>query len=229
MILRTHLFRRKILVGAASLAGICGDARQAIADEVPALTNETEPDTSPALASVNNPFIQYGVALATEFVGGSNALCNPSSKVVPQCILGSGAGLVFPRVGWRSPGHWYVGGAYEFSKHDASTVYLLPILQQLRGEARYYFLEGHVGTPFVEGSLGVAGYGNEWTVDSYGPTASISLGIEAQLSRYTVVGATLACRGIHFGGFTDSAGNARDSGFAQLIGLSVILEARDPY
>ncbi len=86
-----------------------------------------------------------------------------------------------------------------------------------------------MGTPFVEASLGVAGYGNEWTVDAYGPVVSLSLGIEAQLSRNTVVGATLACRAIHFSEFTDSAGNVRDSGFTQIMGLNVILEAREPY
>ncbi len=180
-------------------------------------------------ATVTNPFVQYGVAFTTELVAASDALCTSSASAVPRCVLGSGAGLVFPRVGWRSPGHWYVGGAYEFSKHDASTLYLLPILQQLRVEARYYFLEGHVGTPFVEGALGLAGYGNEWTVDAYGPAVSAAIGIEAQISRGTVVGATLAYRLIRFTGFTDSAGNARDPGVAQLVGLNVLLEVRDPY
>jgi hypothetical protein len=178
---------------------------------------------------LDNPFVQYGVAFTTEFVASSSALCNGSATVVPHCILGSGAGLVFPRVGWRSGGHWYLGGAYEFSKHDASTLYLLPILQQLRGEARYYFLEGHVGTPFVEGDLGVAGYGNEWTVDAYGPTVAATVGVEAQISRNTVIGVTLAYRLIRFNGFVDSAGNGRDAGISQLVGLNVLLEVRDPY
>jgi hypothetical protein len=198
-----------------------------------ALAQSSEPSevthTSASGAVVSNPFIQYGVAFSTEFVATSSALCNDSPRVVPQCILGSGAGLVFPRIGWRSPGHWYFGGAYEFSKQDAGTVYLLPILQQLRAEARYYFLEGHVMTPFLEGSLGVAGYGNEWTVDAYGPAGSFAIGVEAQISRNTVVGSTLAYRVIHFSGFTDSASNARDAGFAQILGVNVLLEVRDPY
>jgi hypothetical protein len=218
--------RRKILAGAWSVAPLLFSSSAALAQQsTPA---ENSPSVAP-LAAVNNPFIQYGVAFTTEFVAASNALCSSSAKVVPHCILGSGAGLVFPRIGWRSPGHWYLGGAYEFSKQDASTVYLLPILQQLRAEGRYYFLEGQVWTPFIEGGLGVAGYGNEWSVDAYGPTAAFSLGVEAQLSRNTVVGVTLAYRAIHFSGFTDSAGNARDAGFSQLVGLNVLLEARDPY
>jgi hypothetical protein len=226
MIPREPRVWRNILVALASGALCSLVSTNVHADP---LAPAAEPSEELERSARNNEFIQFGVAVTTEFVAGGNGLCSGDSKVVPHCLLGSGAGLVFPRVGWRSPGHWYIGGAYEFSKQDASTVYLLPILQQLRGEARYYFLQGHVGTPFVEGSVGVAGYGNEWTVDAYGPAASLALGVEAQISQNTVVGVTLAYRGIHFTGFTDSAGNDRDAGFTQLLGLNVLLEARDPY
>jgi len=224
---RTHRFRRRILAVVATMTMASTGPTAAVAQTM------SPPDVSRnvglPLPAVDTPFIQYGVAFTTEFVATSGALCSSDAKVVPHCILGSGAGLVFPRVGWRSPGHWYIGGAYEFSKQDASTVYLLPILQQLRGEARFYFLEGHEWTPFIEGGVGVAGYGNEWTVDTYGPAVSLALGVEAQISRNTVVGATLAYRAIHFSGFTDTGANARDAGFAQLVGLNVLLEVRDPY
>jgi hypothetical protein len=226
MIPYERLAWRKILACVASSAFVCLAARDVHADVT---GSAVEPLTVPASSAPSNRFIQYGVAFTTEFVAGSDALCSANANVVPHCILGSGAGLVFPRVGWRSPGHWYLGGAYEFSKQDASTVYLLPILQQLRAEARYYFLQGHVWTPFVEGSLGVAGYGNEWTVDAYGPATSLSFGVEAQISQTTVVGVTIGYRAMHFSGFTDSAGNDRDASFAQLLGLNVLLEARDPY
>jgi hypothetical protein len=225
MRLRQRRVWRKILrVGLSSLFAL--SAREARADPP-----EPPPEASAVFPppAVHNQFLQFGVAFTTEFVAGGDALCNASSKVVPQCILGSGAGLVFPRVGWRSRGHWYIGGAYEFSKQDASTVYLLPILQQLRGEARFYFFEGSVWTPFIEGSLGVAGYGNEWTVDAYGPAVSLALGAEAQLSQNTVVGVTLGARALHFSSFVDSAGDEREAGFTQLIGLNLLLEARDPY
>jgi hypothetical protein len=231
---RPHVFRRRFFarLTVATLAFTTlalASAGEARAQLVP--STAADPGRSPSLppTAVNTPFIQYGVAFSTEFVASSDALCSNDSKVVPHCILGSGAGLVFPRVGWRSEGHWYIGGAYEFSKQDASTVYLLPILQQLRGEARFYFLEGQLWTPFVEGDLGVAGYGNEWTVDAYGPDVSFAIGVEAQISRRAVVGATLAYRLLHLGGFTDTAQNERQAGFTQLLGLNVLLEVRDPY
>jgi hypothetical protein len=215
---------RRWIVTQATLAVLLS-----LSDVTFAQTVEAPASPPASLAAIDTPFIQYGVAFTTELVAGGSALCSNKPSVVPQCILGSGAGLVLPRVGWRSPGHWYFGGAYELSKQDASTVYVLPILQQLRGEARYYFLEGHVGTPYFEGGLGIAGYGNEWTVDAYGPVASLAFGIEAQLSRNTVVGATFAYRAIHFSEFTDSAGNVRTSGFSNLLGLNLTLEVRDTY
>jgi len=231
MLLRTHGVGRKFLAGAVGAGALSAPLFTEATARADAETPSTEAEimAPSALAEVNNRFIQFGVGVTTEFVASDSALCDPDIRVVPHCILGSGAGLVFPRVGWRSPGHWYVGGAYEFSKQDASNVYLLPILQQLRGEARYYFLEGHVGTPFLEGSLGVAGYGNEWTVDAYGPVASLGFGIEAQISKNTVVGATFVYRVLYLRSFVDSAGNERDGGFAQLLGLNVALEARDTY
>jgi hypothetical protein len=218
---------RKILVVATGGAIII-HAHGSSADTAPAQTPVPPADTPAASVApvFATPFIQYGVAFTTEFVAAAGGLC---SNGAAPCILGSGGGVVFPRIGWRSLGHWYVGGAYEISKQDAGTLYVLPILQQLRGEARYYVLDGHVAAPFIEGSAGVAGYGDEWKVDTYGPCVSLALGVETQLSRRTAVGATFAYRVIHFSGFTDSAGTPRDAGFTQLLGLNILLEVRDPY
>jgi hypothetical protein len=176
---------------------------------------------------MGNPFVQYGVAFTTEFVATPGPMCAGAAS--QPCILGSGGGVVFPRVGWRSAGSWYVGGAYEISKQDAFTLYRLPILQQLRGEARYYFLIGQVLTPFLGASAGVAGYGNEWSVDTFGPDGSLTLGVEAQVSRRTVVGLALNYRSIYFRSFEDSSTTFRQGGLAQLLGLDLQLEVRDPY
>jgi hypothetical protein len=201
--------------------------------EVEAQTG-TGPDESSTLPTpstlpppVGNPYVQYGVAFTTEFVTTPGAICSVATS--QPCILGSGGGVVFPRVGWRSAGPWYLGGAYEISKQDAFTLYQLPILQQLRGEARSYFLIGQVLTPFLGASAGIAGYGNEWSVDTLGPDGSITFGIEAQASRRTVIGLALDYRGIYFRSFTDSSGTAREGGLAQLVGLDLQLEVRDPY
>jgi hypothetical protein len=190
-----------------------------------------EPGTLPAQSNlpppVGNPFIQYGVAFTTEFVATPGPMCSAATS--QPCILGSGGGVVFPRIGWRSAGSWYVGVAYEISKQDAFTLYTLPILQQLRGEARYYFLIGQVLTPFVGASAGLAGYGNEWSVSTFGPEGSLTFGVEAQFSRDIVVGLALNYRDIYFRSFVDSSTTPRQAGVAQLLGVDLQLEVRDPY
>jgi hypothetical protein len=175
---------------------------------------------------VGNPFIQYGVAFTTEVLATAGPMC--ANGGVP-CILGSGGGIVFPRIGWRSSGPWYFGGAYEISKQDANTLYQLAILQQLRGEGRYYFQTGQVINPYLGASAGIAGYGNEWSIDTFGPTGSVTLGLEAQVSRGTVVGAALNYRVIYFRSFVDTANLQRDASLAQLFGLDIQLEVRDPF
>jgi hypothetical protein len=187
--------------------------------------DSTLPAVSTIPPAVGNPFIQYGVAFTTEVVASAGQMCAVANY---PCVLGSGGGVVFPRIGWRSSGAWYIGGAYELSKQDANTIYPLAILQQLRGEARYYFLGGHVLNPFVGGSAGLAGYGNEWAVNTFGPVGAVTFGLEAQLSRGTVISFALNYRAIYFKAFNDSAVN-RPAGVAQLVGLDLQLEVRDPY
>ena len=210
-------------------AGVLLTPCLALADPAAGTATEPAPDkrvTTSAPPPLTTPFLQYGVAFTTEFVASAGPLCSATGA---PCILGSGGGVVFPRVGWRSASHWYLGGAYEISKQDAGTLYRLPILQQLRAEARYYLLDGHVVGPYLEGTLGLAGYGNEWTVDTFGPAVSVALGVETQISRRSAIGASFAYRLIHFSGFTDAAGTSRDPGFAQFLGLNILLEVRDPY
>jgi hypothetical protein len=171
----------------------------------------------------NVVYLQYGVAFTAEVVSAAGPICDNIS--VP-CILGPGAGVVI-RAGWRGTGPFYLGGAYEFSKQDPNKLLRLAILQQARAEGRYYFISGRDAEPYLTGGLGVAGYGNEWGVDTWGPGSFAGLGVEAQITRRTVVGAALAYRLIYFQKFTDTTGAPRDSGVAQLIGLDLVLEQRE--
>ena len=103
------------------------------------------------------------------------------------CILGPGGGVAV-RVGWRGTGALYFGGAYELSKQDPNKLLRLAILQQARAEGRYYFVSGRDTEPYLSAGSGVAGYGNEWGVDTWGPAAFVGLGVETQITRRTVVG-----------------------------------------
>ena len=179
---------------------------------------------APAPPPLNTPYLQYGVSLTAEVLASAGRLCALLSE---PCILGSGGGIAV-RVGKRTASPWYFGGAYELSKQDPNKLYRLAILQQARVEARYYFDTGRDVQPYAHFGGGVAGYGNEWGIDTFGPMGFLALGAEVQLSRKRVVGASLAYRMMYLSGFTDSGRNTREGGVVQFVGLDLILEARDP-
>ena len=101
-------------------------------------------DTAPP--PINVHYLQYGVAVVAEGVASAGDVCPGGAKA--PCILGSGGGLAV-RVGYRSRGPWYVGGAYEFIKMDSGNLYRLGIFQQLRAEIRYYPDIGLRAAPYV--------------------------------------------------------------------------------
>ena len=194
----------------------------------------------------NAEYFQYGVAVALEKLlsGGDVCPTTPSAppptgadgaevaKRATPCILGSGGGLAI-RMGYRSRGPWYLGGAYEFTRMDSSNLLRLGILQQLRAEARYYLDAGNRLTPYGTLGLGGAFYGNEWRVSSGGPMLSAGLGLEFQITQSTVIGLALGYRGFLFHHWTDSTGQVRADeyvgfGFAHTVGLEFTLELRSP-
>jgi hypothetical protein len=186
----------------------------------------------------NVEYFQYGVAVAVEkLVSGGDVCPSPPSgaelsKIGTPCILGSGGGLAI-RMGYRSRGPWFLGGAYEFARTDSGNLLRLGILQQLRGEARYYLDEGNRLTPYGMLGLGAVFYGNEWKVSSGGPMFTAGLGLEFQITQSTVIGLGLSYRALVFHHWTDSTGQVRADeylgfGFAHTVGLEFILELRSP-
>ena len=175
----------------------------------------------------NVEYFQYGVGLAVEQLASGADVCAKT-----PCVLGSGGGLAI-RMGYRSRGPWYVGGAYEFSRQDSSNLLRLAILQQLRGEARYYLDAGNRLTPYGSLGFGAVFYGNEWNVSTAGPTLSAGLGLEFQVTQSTVIGGSLNYRAFLMHDWTDSSGpEITDKylgfGLAHMIGFELTLELRDP-
>lgn len=175
-------------------------------------------------------YLQYGVAFAAETVVSAGDVC--PDRAVDPCILGSGGGLAI-RAGYRSRGPWYVGGAYESSRHESSNLLRLAILQQLRAESRFYVDQGQRFTPYAAGGGGVALYGSEWSSDTGGITAFLGGGFEFQLSRTAVVGLAAAYRPFLLRGWTDRANQRRADrylgfGLAHVVALELVLEIRDP-
>ena len=73
----------------------------------------------------------------------------------------------------------------------------------------------------------MAGYGNEWGIDTWGPLAYLGGGIEAQLSRATVVGIAVTYRTLALRSFVDTSNLPREAGITQILGIEVTVEGRD--
>lgn len=175
-------------------------------------------------------YFQYGAAVVSETLGSAADVC-PDGAGTP-CILGSGGGLLI-RVGYRSRGPWLVQGSYEFSRHDSSNLLRLAILQQLRGEARYYLDHRTRLTPYLAMGAGLALYGSEWGAETGGLVATLGAGLEFQITQSTVVGFAPMYRAFVLRNFIDSAGQARADqyfgfGLAHFIALEFVFEVREP-
>jgi hypothetical protein len=222
-VLQGFSYRKSVvLLGAAVAAGLATLAAPGRADEKPNTTVlETQglaPPPPPRQAQ-----IQYGVAFTVEGVAHAGPVCANDSQ---PCILGSGGGID-ARVGWRPSEKFYLGGAYEFSKQDPGKVYRLAILQQARIEARLYFPTGESTEPFVLFGAGLAGYGNEWSVATWGAGATIGGGLEVELSGGSLLNVSLAYRPIFLRSFEDSIPAFHEAGIAHFVTIEIALEAQD--
>ena len=201
----------------------------ALAASMPAIASAQEtpgPSTGDTVPSVPPPsghaYLQYGVALAAETVMSSGSIC---TLVQSNCVFGSGGGLAV-RVGWRPDDRMFVGGVYEVSKQDPNQLYRLGILQQLRAEWRLYFPTGKEVTPFLLLGAGVAGYGNEFSVDTWGPTGTLGGGVEVELGGPALL-VSAGYRPMYFHSWVISSVDQLESGFVHFVGLEVAVEARD--
>jgi opacity protein-like surface antigen len=169
-------------------------------------------------------YATYGVAVTADIMVDAGATCRRTASPTP-CILGSGGGLVL-RGGYRSPGPWYIGGAYQFSKTDSSNLYRLATLQQLRAEMRYSFDLGYRTSPYVTWGLGGVVYGNEFGAETGGGTAFGGVGVEMQLSRLVQLGMAIHYQPMIFAAFIDTANYVRDPGLAQFFRIEFQVEVR---
>ncbi len=168
-------------------------------------------------------YAQYGVSILALMDINSGAMCAKAALL--PCILGSGGGLTI-RAGYRSPGPWYVGGAYAFAKLDSSNLFRLGIFQQLWAEVRYYPDTGSRLAPFATWGLGGVTYGNEWGVETGGAMLFAGGGLQFEVSRKAVVGLDFVYKPSLIAGWTDTAGIARPTGVANFVGLDIQLEVR---
>ncbi|WP_437716932.1 hypothetical protein WMF45_11290 [Sorangium sp. So ce448] len=207
-----------------------GSARLDAAGDEAAAAQEPSPAVKPRVELASRPpplhveYVQYGVALVAEMSLDPGAAC-PRSGPLYACILGSGGGLAI-RGGYRSPGPWYFGGAYQFTKMDSSNLYRLGIFQQLRAEMRYLPDIGYRAAPYFSAGIGGVAYGNEWGVETGGALIFGGVGVELEVSRRAVLGVSCVYRPVLLAGWRDTANYERATAIAQFVGFELLLEVR---
>lgn len=197
------------------------------------LSDYSQPDPSlpaPTPPPISSHYLQYGVALTGEAVASPGQVC-PRGTELP-CILDHGGGLLV-RVGYRSRGPWYLGGAYEFSRQDSANLLRLAILQQARAELRVHLTRVTRLSPYLGASFGGAIYGNEWGLDTWGGVSGVGAGLAFQVTPSIVLNMALNYRQLFLRRWTDGAGEERatgplDFGLAHIVALEFGFEIREP-
>ncbi|WP_437783548.1 hypothetical protein [Sorangium sp. So ce1097] len=207
---------------AADVAPGAQGGEAAAAEPLPPVRRRVQLATRPPPLHVE--YAQYGVALAAEISLDAGAAC-PRSGPLYSCILGSGGGLAI-RSGYRSPGPWYFGGAYQFTKMDSSNLYRLGIFQQLRAEMRYMPDIGYRAAPYFSAGIGGVIYGNEWGAETGGALIFGGVGVELEVSRRAVLGVSCVYRPVLLAGWKDTANYERATAIAQFVGFELLLEVR---
>jgi hypothetical protein len=207
---------------ASSAAVAPADTAPPVLSAPPATPTESEsvpPPPSPG------DWLQIGAALISESVTSAGGICPGRAR--EACILGSGGGVAL-RAGRRFQSGIWAGGVYAFSRHDAANLIKLPILQQLRFEARWYLRQGYRFAPYLTLGGGLGAYGSEWRAETFGPLGTVGFGGEMELTQQVYAGATIAYRALLLNDWVDSAGQSR-GGVAHMIGVEVTLETRGPF
>lgn len=169
-------------------------------------------------------FLQFGAAYVAESQLSVGAIC--TEEVERPCIFGSGGGLAI-RAGYRDHRGWYLGGAYEVSKHASGNLLTLPTLQQARAEARWALTLGRRLSPYVSLAAGGAAYGDEWGVSTYGPLGVLGVGVEFELAPQVFVGIAPSYRAIALQRWREGEWRS-PLGLAHFLSFEITLEARQP-
>ncbi|HEU4408779.1 MAG TPA: hypothetical protein VFS43_26190 [Polyangiaceae bacterium] len=169
-------------------------------------------------------FLQYGAAYVAESQLSVGPICVEEAEF--PCIFGSGGGLAI-RAGYRDHRGWYLGGAYEVSKHTSGNLLTLPTLQQARAEGRWALVLGQRFSPYVSLAAGVAAYGDEWAVATYGPLAAVGVGVEFELAPQIFVGVAPGYRAIALQRWRGGDWHS-PLGLAHFLSFEITLEARRP-
>jgi hypothetical protein len=172
-------------------------------------------------------FIDYGFAFTSEALLAAGGICKNGLK--ENCVLGGGGGIAI-NTAYRAPGY-SLGAVYEVTFHDSSNIYQRGVLQQARAEwrvrPRWLFISESV-VAFLGLGAGVAGYGDNWAISTYGPSAHAMVGGEIDLGVKVALVVSIAYRALYFKSFEDASGQVRPTGVSHMLGLTLGIELHEP-
>lgn len=175
----------------------------------------------------NGRYLSYGFSFHSESLLFPGGVCPKSAQEL--CILGAGGGISFS--GAIRTQSTSLGVVYEASFHDSNNIYQRGVLQQLRGEWR---LRPHGWTigDSINGIVGLGGgiatYGDNWTIATFGPAGHGFFGAEWDLGVKLSMTFLVSYRAIYFRAFDDPAFQHRPAGLVHLLGLQLGLELHEP-
>ena len=172
-------------------------------------------------------YLSYGFAFHSETLLATGNVCPKLAS--EQCILGAGGGLSLGGA-VRTP-VYSIGAIYEASFHDSHNIYQRGVLQQLRGEWRLRRLGFDITDtihPFVGAGAGLAGYGDNWGVATWGAAGHALVGAEWDIGVKVSMNLAFAYRAIYFRAFEDPSGQYRPAGLVHLLGFQLGLELHEP-
>ena len=214
---------------APSAAGSASSAPDATGDALPPISWSGDGDMRKGLDPFPSTghFIDYGISFMSEALLAAGGICKNGLK--ENCVLGGGAGLAFAAY-YRAPGY-SLGAVYEVTFHDSSNIYQRGVLQQARAEWRIRprwltFSDSFVA--FLGLGAGVAGYGDNWAISTYGPSAHFMVGGEIDLGVKVALVVSIAYRALYFKSFVDASGQERPTGVSHMLGLQLGIELHEP-
>jgi hypothetical protein len=173
-------------------------------------------------------YLSYGFAFHSEGLLTPGNICPKGAN--EECILGSGGGISFS--GALRAQLYSLGVVYEASFHDSNNIYQRGVLQQLRGEWRFRPRGLDITDaihPFIGAGGGVAGYGDNWTIATFGGSGHAMVGGEWDLGVKVSVHLAFAYRAIYFQGFSDPSRQERPPGLVHFLGLQLGIELHEPF
>ncbi len=171
-------------------------------------------------------FLTYSVGLPIEALLDPGAVC---AHAVEHCMIGGGAGVAFG--GAYRNGTTAFGAVWEVTFHDSHSIYQRGVLEQLRAEWSYHphaaiLFDGV--QPFLYAGGGLAVYGDNWAVATFGPSGSFGAGLEFEMGVKLSATVSFAYHPVYFRPFQDASGTQRPAGIVHFLGLNFGLELREP-